>query len=77
MKTLETAIQSKSSSFADRLIFTSGLYCLVTSGDYAYGRWDGTAISAVKSGRRNGLCTPNKDKAYEKWAKYTANHAYK
>ena len=77
MKTLETALQSRSSSFADRLILTSGLYCLITSGDQGYDRWDGSARSAVECGRENGLCTPDKAKAYEQWLAYTASHAYK
>lgn len=38
MKTLATALQSKASSFADRLVYTSGLYCLVTSGDLGFDR---------------------------------------
>lgn len=74
MKTLETELQSRGSCYPDRLVFTSGLYCLVTSGDYGYDRWDGSARSAVKCGRANGLCTPNKAKAYEQWNEYTRNH---
>lgn len=77
MKTLETAFESRSSSYADRLILTSGLYCLVTSGDQGYDRWNGTAASAVECGRANGLCTADKVEAYAFWADYTANHAYK
>lgn len=77
MKILETAFQSQGSAFADRLVFTSGLYCLVTSGDYGYGRWDGSARSAVECGRANGRCTADKAKAYKAWEAYTANHAYK
>lgn len=77
MKTLATAFQSNSSSFADRLVYTSGLYCLITSGDLGYDRWDGTAQSAVECGKNNGLCTTSKEEAYKAWADYTANHAYK
>ena len=77
MKTLETALQSRSSSFADKLIFTSGLYCLVTSGDTGYDRWDGSARSAVECGRTNGLCTTDKAKAYALWGEYIANHTHK
>ena len=77
MKTLETALQSRSSSFSDRLVFTSGLYCLVTSGDTGYDRWDGSARSAVECGRENGLCTANKAKAYALWGEYIAHHALK
>ena len=77
MKTLETALQSRSSSFADKLILTSGLYCLVTSGDTGYDRWDGSARSAVECGRENGLCTTDKAKAYALWGEYIANHTYK
>lgn len=77
MKTLETALQSKSSNFADRLVYTSGLYCLVTSGDLGYDRWDGTAHSAVECGKDNGLCTTSKEEAYKAWEEYTADHAYK
>ena len=77
MKTLETALQSSSSSFADRLVLTSGLYCLITSGDQGYDRWDGSARSAVECGRTNGLCTPDKAKAYALWGEYIANHTYK
>lgn len=77
MRTLETAIQSRGSSFADRLVLTSGLYCLVTSGDQGYDRWDGSAASAVECGRANGLCTTDKEEAYEKWGEYIANHAFK
>ena len=77
MKTLETALQSRGSLFSDRLVFTSGLYCLITSGDQGYDRWDGSARSAVECGRDNGLCTPDKAKAYALWGEYIANHAYK
>lgn len=77
MKTLETVIQSRGSSFADRLVFTSGIYCLITSGDQGYDRWDGTAVSAVECGRANGLCTTDKDKAYKLWGEYIADHAFK
>ena len=77
MKTLETSIQSRGSSFADRLIYTSGLYCLITSGDQGYDRWDGSAVSAVACGRANGLCTANKAEAYKLWGEYIANHEYK
>ena len=77
MKTLETAFECKSSLYADRLIFTSGLYCLVTSGDQGYDRWDGTALSAVECGKENGLCTSKEEEAYKAWAEYTANHAHK
>lgn len=38
MKTLATALQSRASSFADRLVLTSCLYCLVTSGDLGFDR---------------------------------------
>ena len=74
MKTSFTAFQSKGSLAADRLIVTSGLYVLVTSGDDAYGRWDGSAASAVECGRDNGLCTADKDLALQMWLAYTANH---
>ena len=77
MKTLETALQSRGSLFSDRLVFTSGLYCLITSGDQGYDRWDGSARSAVECGRENGLCTPDKTKAYELWGEYIAHHALK
>ena len=77
MKTLETALQSRSSCYADRLVVTSGLYCLITSGDIGYDRWDGSARSAVECGRANGLCTPDKEKAYELWGEYIAHHAFK
>ena len=77
MKTLFTAIQSRGSVAADRLIFTSGLYTLVTNGDDAYGRWDGTAEAAVECGRAHGLCTSDKAKALTMWLDYTANHRYK
>ena len=77
MKTLETALQSRSSCYADRLVVTSGLYCLITSGDIGYDRWDGSARSAVECGRTNGLCTPDKEKAYELWGEYIAHHAFK
>ena len=74
MKTLFTAFQSKGSVALDRLIVTSGLYVIVTAGDDHYGRWNGTAASAVQCGRDNGLCTASKAKALQMWATYTANH---
>ena len=77
MKTLETALESRSSVAADHLIYTSGLYVLVTSGDYYYGRWDGSAASAVQCGLDNGFCTTNKEKAYKLWGEYIAYHEYK
>lgn len=77
MKTLATALQSKASSFADRLIYTSGLYCLVTSGDLGYDRLDGSAISAVECGRANGLCTSNREEGFAGWNEYISNHIYK
>ena len=77
MKTLATALQSKGSNFADRLVYTSGLYCLITSGDLGYDRWDGSARSAVECGKDNGLCTANAEEAYKAWEEYITNHAYK
>ncbi len=74
MKTIFTELESRGSIVVDRLILTSGLYCLVTSGDYHYNRWDGSAEAAVECGRANGLCTPCKAKAYALWDAYTANH---
>lgn len=74
MKTVSTEIESRGSVSPDRLVFTSGLYCLVTSGDSHYDRWDGTAESAVKCGRANGLCTANKELAYQQWDEFTKNH---
>ena len=77
MKTLETALQSRGSLFSDKLVFTSGLYCLITSGDQGYDRWDGSARSAVECGRTNGLCTTDKAKAYALWGEYIAHHTFK
>ena len=74
MKTLFTAFESNGSVALDRLIFTSGLYVLVTSGDDHYGRWDKTAASAVVCGKSHGFCTADKAKALELWEAYTANH---
>ena len=56
MKTIFTELQSRGSLTVDRLIFTSGLYCLVTNADY-YSCYDGSAESAVECGRMNGICT--------------------
>ena len=75
MKTLATAFQSRGSVAADRLISTSGLYVLVTSGDDANGIWNGTAASAIKCGRDNGLCTADKEKSLKMWEDYTAHMA--
>lgn len=74
MRTLKTEIQSRGSLYDDRLVFTSGLYCLITSGDQGYDRWDGSARSAVECGRANGLCTPDKAEAYAQWDEYTRDH---
>ena len=74
MKVIAAEFESRGSIAADRLVYTSGLYCLVTSGDSHYGRWNGTAESAVECGRTNGLCTPDKEKAYQQWDEYTKNH---
>ena len=74
MKTLFTAFRSKGSVAADRLIVTSGLYVIVTAGDDHYGRWDGSAASAVECGRDHDLCTNDKDLAWQMWLDYTANH---
>ena len=74
MKTIFTELESRGSITVDRLVYTSGLYCLVTSGDSHYDRWDGTAASAVECGRANGLCTANKELAYQQWDAYTKNH---
>ena len=74
MKTLFTAFRSRGSVAADRLIATSGLYVLVTSGDDHYGRWDRTAASAVACGRAHEFCTADKAKALKMWEAYTANH---
>lgn len=74
MKTVSTELESRGSLTVDRLVFTSGLYCLVTSGDSHYNRWDGTAASAVECGRANGLCTADRVKASRQWDAYTKNH---
>ena len=74
MKTLATAFQSRGSVAADRLIATSGLYVLVTSGDDANGIWNGTAASAVRCGQAHDFCTADKDLALKMWEEYTANH---
>ena len=74
MKTIFTEIESRGSVAADRLVFTSGLYCLVTSGDSHYNRFDGTAASAVECGRANGICTADRVKAFQQWDAYTKNH---
>ena len=74
MKTIFTELESRGSMTVDRLILTSGLYCLVTSGDSHYGRFDGTAASAVQCGRENGICTSDKEKAFQQWDAYTKNH---
>ena len=76
MKTLATALQCRGSVAADRLIFTSGLYVIVTAGDDANGRWDHTASSAVQCGRDHDLCTTSKAEALKMWEEYTANHKY-
>ena len=73
METIFTEIESRDSVCCDRLIYIS-VYVLVTSGDDYYGRWDGTAASAVECGRANGFCTPDKEKAFQKWDEYTKNH---
>ena len=74
MKTVFTAFESNGSVALDRLIFTSGLYVIVTSGDDHYNRWNGSAASAVQCGKANGLCTADKAKALKLWEEYTANH---
>ena len=74
MKTLATALQCRGSIALDRLIVTSGLYVIVTAGDDAYGRWDGSASSAVQCGRDHDLCTTSKAEALQMWLDYTANH---
>ena len=74
MKTIFTEIESRGSVAADRLVFTSGLFCLVTSGDSHYNRWDGTAASAVECGRENGICTADRELAFQQWDAYTKNH---
>ena len=74
MKTIFTEFQSRGSVSPDRLVFTSGLYCLVTNGDDHYDRWDGTAASAVACGRSHDFCTSNKEEAFRRWNEYTANH---
>ena len=77
MKTLATAFRSRGSVAADRLISTSGLYVLVTSGDDANGHWDHTAASAVQCGRDHDFCTADKDLALKMWEEYTESHIYK
>ena len=74
MKTIFTELESRGSVFPDRLVFTSGLYCLITSGDSYYDRWDGSAQSAVECGRANGICTSDREKAFQQWDAYTKNH---
>ena len=74
MKTIITELESIGSITVDRLMFSSGLYCLVTSGDSHYNRFDGTAVSAVECGRANGLCTSDREKAFQQWDAYTKNH---
>ena len=74
MKTIFTELQSRGSLAVDRLIYTSGLYCLVTSGDDHYDRWDGSAASAVECGRSHDFCTTDKEEAFRRWDEYTANH---
>ena len=74
MKTLATAFQSRGSMALDRLIFTSGLYVIVTAEDDAYGRWDHTAASAIKCGRAHDLCTADKAKSLKMWEEYTESH---
>ena len=74
MKTIFTELESRGSITVDRLVYTSGLYCLVTSGDSHYDRWDGTASGAVECGRANGLCTSDKEKAFRQWDAHTKNH---
>ena len=87
MKILATALRCKGSVAADRLIFTSGsmaldrliftsgLYVIVTAGDDFSGRWNGSAASAIKCGRDNGLCTASKEKSLKMWEDYTAHMA--
>ena len=77
MKTLATAIQSRGSVAADRLIATSGLYVIVTAGDDANGIWDHTAASAVRCGQSHDFCTADKDLAWKMWEEYTESHMYK
>ena len=77
MKTLATALQSRGSVALDRLISTSGLYVIVTAGDDEYGRWNGTASSAVKCGKASGLCTADKSFALKMWEDYTESHIYR
>ena len=74
MKTLATALKSRGSMALDRLIVTSGLYVIVTAGDDHYGRWDGTAASAVECGQAHDLCTADKDLALKMWEEYTESH---
>ena len=74
MKIIFTALEDRGSLTSDRLVFTSGLYCLVTNGDWSYDRYDGTAESAVECGRTNGLCTSDKELAFQKWDEFTKNH---
>ena len=74
MKTIFSEFQSRGSLAADRLIYTSGLYCLVTSGDDHNNNWDGSAASAVACGRSHDFCTTSKEEAYARWEAYTANH---
>ena len=74
MKTIFTEIRSRGSVAADRLIYTSGLYCLVTSGDDYNNNWDGSAASAVQCGISHDFCTADKELAFRLWDEYTANH---
>ena len=74
MKTLFSEMESRGSLAPDRLIYTSGLYVLVTSGDDFFERWDGSAASAVACGRSHGFCTTSKEEAISRWEAYTANH---
>ena len=74
MKIIFTELQSRGSVAVDRLIYTSGLYCLVSSGDWSDNRWDGSAESAVECGRMNGICTSDQVKAFRQWDEFTQNH---
>ena len=74
MKTLATALKCRGSLALDRLISTSGLYVIVTAGDAFYGRWNGTAASAVQCGQAHNLCTADKAEALRMWEEYTENH---
>lgn len=75
-KVIDAAFQSRGSVEPDRLIFSSGMYYILTSGDSYYRRYSCVA-DELHGARIHNRATPHRNKAMEMWNNYIKDHEYK